>query len=43
MMKRKGPSTEPCGTPKRIFRKLLKLEPIFVFFPVSEIVQDEIE
>ena len=25
MMKR-GPSIEPCGTPKRMFRKSLKLE-----------------
>ena len=31
MMKRRGPRIEPCGTPKRIFRKSLKLEPIFVF------------
>ena len=32
MMKRRGPSIQPCGTPKIIFKKLLKLEPKFVFF-----------
>ena len=31
MMKRSGPTIELCGTPKRILRKSLKLEPIFVF------------
>ena len=31
MLKRREPSIEPCGTPKRIFRKSLKLEPMFVF------------
>ena len=30
-MKRRGPSGEPCGTPKRMFRKSMKMEPIFVF------------
>ena len=40
MMRRRGLGglIEPCGTPKRIFRKSLKLEPIFIFlFPISEI------
>ena len=31
IMKRRGPSIEPYATPKIIFRKPLKLEPIFVF------------
>ena len=30
-MKRNVSSIEPCGTPKRMFKKPLKLKPIFVF------------
>ena len=36
-MKRKVPSTEPCGISKKIFRNSLKLTPIFVFFPFVKI------
>ena len=30
-MKRRDPSTEPCGISKRTFRQSLKLKPIFAF------------
>ena len=38
-------SIEPCGTPKRMFEKPLKLQPpVFVFlFPISEIGKNEIQ
>ena len=43
MMEKGVSSIEPCGTPKRIFEKPLKLQPVFVvLFPISEIGSNEI-